>query len=19
MGYFYSEIGPLNQIVHIWG
>ena len=19
LGYFYSEIGPLNQIVHIWG
>jgi hypothetical protein len=19
IGYFYSEIGPLNQIIHIWG
>ena len=19
IGYFYSEIGPLNQIVHMWG
>jgi hypothetical protein len=19
IGYFYSEIGPLNQIVHLWG
>jgi NIPSNAP protein len=19
IGYFYSEIGPLNQIIHLWG
>jgi NIPSNAP len=19
LGYFYSEIGPLNQIIHMWG
>ncbi len=19
LGYFYSEIGPLNQVIHLWG